>query len=67
MHKKAHDYDIGIYFEANGHGTAITKPGVQTGNEKLDKFLKIFNPAVGDGYTNILAIETALREMNMTI
>ena len=23
LHKKAHDYDIGVYFEANGHGTVL--------------------------------------------
>ena len=23
LHKKAHDFDIGVYFEANGHGTVL--------------------------------------------
>lgn len=23
VHKKAHEFDIGIYFEANGHGTVM--------------------------------------------
>ena len=23
LHKKASEYDIGIYFEANGHGTVL--------------------------------------------
>ena len=26
LHKKALDYDVGIYFEANGHGTVLFKP-----------------------------------------
>lgn len=23
LHKRAHDYDVGVYFEANGHGTVL--------------------------------------------
>lgn len=23
LHAKAHEYDIGVYFEANGHGTIL--------------------------------------------
>eukprot|EP01043_Picozoa_sp_COSAG02_P063840 COSAG02_NODE_9160_length_2306_cov_1.932941_1_plen_551_part_00 len=26
LHKKAHDFDIGVYFEANGHGTVLFGP-----------------------------------------
>ena len=26
LHKKAHDFDIGVYFEANGHGTVLVSP-----------------------------------------
>lgn len=25
LHHKANDYDVGIYFEANGHGTILFK------------------------------------------
>lgn len=25
LHHKANDYDVGIYFEANGHGTLLFK------------------------------------------
>jgi hypothetical protein len=30
LHRAAHKYDIGIYFEANGHGTFLAK------HEKFD-------------------------------
>lgn len=29
LHHKANDYDVGIYFEANGHGTLLFKDTVQ--------------------------------------
>ena len=28
LHPEAHAFDIGIYFEANGHGTALFSPGL---------------------------------------
>jgi len=28
LHHKANDYDVGIYFEANGHGTLLFKNSV---------------------------------------
>lgn len=28
LHHKANDYDVGIYFEANGHGTVLFKDAV---------------------------------------
>lgn len=28
LHHKANDYDVGIYFEANGHGTLLFKDAV---------------------------------------
>lgn len=29
LHHKANDYDVGIYFEANGHGTLLFKDAVR--------------------------------------
>ena len=37
LHEKAHHYDIGIYFEANGHGTVIFNDDYL---EKLEALLK---------------------------
>ena len=42
LHHKALDFDIGVYFEANGHGTVIFSTKAQqlireaAGNEKYD-------------------------------
>jgi len=30
VHPKAMDYDIGVYFEANGHGTVVFKDHVMS-------------------------------------
>lgn len=29
LHHKANDYDVGIYFEANGHGTVLFKDNIR--------------------------------------
>jgi len=29
LHHKANDYDVGIYFEANGHGTILFKNNIR--------------------------------------
>ena len=49
MHHKALDFDIGVYFEANGHGTVIFSSHAENaireaaGNERtLNKSLKKF-------------------------
>lgn len=58
LHAAAHKFDIGIYFEANGHGTVIFSPDVGDALEKeaaagcqsakyLIAFSKLMNQAVG--------------------
>lgn len=47
LHKKAREFDIGVYFESNGHGTILTKAGVlealKESNERLYLFLSLAN------------------------
>ena len=74
LDKKAKEYDIGIYFEANGHGTILFN------NSKLEpilislinkykernelkiflNFLQISNTLIGDAISNLLMIEAGL-------
>jgi phosphoacetylglucosamine mutase len=63
LHAEAKKYDIGIYFETNGHGTVLAT------NNVLSKFpiLKLFNQLVGDSVANLLAIMTILDSVNCTI
>lgn len=72
VHHKALDYDIGVYFEANGHGTIIFKESVkkqirESGHEKLINFVDLVNETVGDALSIMLAIEICLLENNWSI
>ncbi|OII72159.1 phosphoacetyl glucosamine mutase [Cryptosporidium ubiquitum] len=73
LHRKAEEYDIAIYFEANGHGTVIHKQeklkswvekisviGINNNSYKLlIYFLNLFNPVIGDAISDMLAFEIA--------
>lgn len=70
LHEAAHAFDVGIYFEANGHGTVLFK-------KEFIKYLKeiesechaakellavsrVINEAVGDAISDILLVEAAM-------
>lgn len=80
LHHKAEQYDIGVYFEANGHGTVITKYqkiiGVLRDNgfdledpavNKFLKFLLLTNEAVGDAMATLLMMEAYLKDSDFTL
>lgn len=83
LHKEAVKYDVGLYFEANGHGT-IHFSGACIG--KLEKYAtgdldptqrratdilrtlpRVVNQAVGDAVTDIFAIEAALKYLGWSL
>lgn len=35
LHPAAHAFDVGIYFEANGHGTVLFKPSLLAQLQKV--------------------------------
>lgn len=77
LHEAAHHFDIGIYFEANGHGMVLFKPAflektklvaADKGNKEAAAAASIFialsqavNQSVGDAISGILLVEAALR------
>lgn len=77
-HHEALAMDIGIYFEANGHGTVIfsdkfievctrvSKAGGATGAaaDRLLMLRDVINEAVGDAISVFLAVEAVLRLMD---
>ncbi|CAD8186336.1 unnamed protein product [Paramecium pentaurelia] len=72
LHRVAHEFDIGIYFEANGHGAVIYKDHVLSQLKEfelfeLELFLKLSNQAVGDAIINILMTEFLLNKLEITI
>ncbi|EHN02830.1 Pcm1p [Saccharomyces cerevisiae x Saccharomyces kudriavzevii VIN7] len=78
-HEAATQYDIGIYFEANGHGTIIfsekfhqtieselSKPNDHTlALKTLSCFAKLINQTVGDAMSDMLAVLATLAILKM--
>jgi phosphoacetylglucosamine mutase len=70
LHHEACKHDIGIYFEANGHGGIIFSekfrnfPNVP---KRLQILPSIINQFVGDAVTNMLLVESILAIKSMTI
>lgn len=83
LHKRAAQYDVGIYFEANGHGTVLfsdsflrwlhdAAPREEGGkrNEaaiRLVAVSEMVNQAVGDALSGILMVETVLQYRNWSL
>lgn len=74
LHHAAKRFDIGVYFEANGHGTVLfndnaidvirshdpQSPGQKHALETLDALIDLINQAVGDALSDLLLTEVAL-------
>lgn len=74
LHHAALAFDVGVYFEANGHGTvlfsnnAIEKiqelepesPGQAESLKKLRIFIDLINQTVGDALSDLLMVEVIL-------
>ena len=80
MHHKALKFDIGLYFEANGHGTIVSKydkiveilkeHDFDLNNVHIVKFLNFLlltNEAVGDAMAILVMMEIYLRDKDLTI
>ncbi|KAH9950396.1 phosphoacetylglucosamine mutase [Amylocystis lapponica] len=53
LHHAAEKYDIGVYFEANGHGTS-------TALGHIINLTQLINQTVGDGLSDMLLVEVVL-------
>lgn len=77
LHHAAMKFDIGIYFEANGHGTVVF-------SDKFDKLIRradkssdaqrrlhylsmVINEVVGDAIADLLAVESLLRWYGLSV
>lgn len=70
LHHQALKYDVGIYFEANGHGTVLFRPSfiarVQSlpaspAKQRLLGLAMLLNQATGDAIADLLAVDAVLR------
>lgn len=80
LHHEAEKYDIGVYFEANGHGTVIfSKEAEQkifahqaSSDEErealkvLQEFTKLINQTVGDAIADLLSVLVILHYLKLT-
>lgn len=74
LHHAAERYDIGVYFEANGHGTVLfspetidivsnfepSTPAQDNAVKQLKSLFKLINQAVGDAISDLLLVEVIL-------
>ncbi|NXI91054.1 AGM1 mutase, partial [Psophia crepitans] len=76
LHHKAQEFDVGVYFEANGHGTVLFSKAAETkirqlakeekDDEKreaakvLENMIDVINQTVGDAISDMLVIEAIL-------
>ncbi|KAG5439112.1 hypothetical protein PCANB_001411 [Pneumocystis canis] len=81
LHHTAMQYDCGIYFEANGHGTILFSPKMQsilssyktksstqlTALNCLKALINLINQTVGDALSNMLLVEVILAHKNWSI
>jgi len=67
LHHKATEFDIGVYFEANGHGTVVFSDKAKElirarGGDKLATLLDVVNETVGDAISDMLVVECVLAD-----
>uniref|UniRef100_A0A7S2WU77 Phosphoacetylglucosamine mutase n=1 Tax=Mucochytrium quahogii TaxID=96639 RepID=A0A7S2WU77_9STRA len=83
LHHKAVEYDIGVYFEANGHGTVLFKqPFISKLKEAADNLgqndqriacknmialEQLINQATGDAMADLLCVEAILMVEGMSL
>ncbi|KAL0951253.1 hypothetical protein HGRIS_007971 [Hohenbuehelia grisea] len=74
LHHAAEHYDVGVYFEANGHGTVLFSPSTQemlsqhqpstpaqsTALNHLINLTQVINQTVGDALSDMLLVEVVL-------
>ncbi|TFK20144.1 phosphoacetylglucosamine mutase [Coprinopsis marcescibilis] len=74
LHHAAEQFDIGVYFEANGHGTVLFSPSTierlethepstpaqSTALKHLNNLVQLINQTVGDALSDMLLVEVVL-------
>ena len=67
LHHEALKFDIGVYFEANGHGTVVFSDKAvasirEKGGAKLATLLDVINQTVGDAISDMMMVECVLAD-----
>lgn len=61
LHRAAKQFDLGVYFEANGHGTVLISQRALEAIPALVPYARLINQLVGDGIADMLLVEAILR------
>ena len=61
LHYEAVKYDIGVYFEQNGHGNVIFRDDI----ENLHHIKSLFHPNIGDGILDLLGVLYMLNNLGI--
>lgn len=70
LHHAAQEFDIGIYFEANGHGTVLFSDKYKSAAQispLLTQLYHLINPAVGDALSDLLLVDLLLRRKQWSL
>ncbi|XP_069707372.1 phosphoacetylglucosamine mutase [Phaenicophaeus curvirostris] len=83
LHHKAQEFDVGVYFEANGHGTVLFSKAAETtirqlakeekdgerreAAKMLENMINLINQTVGDAISDMLVIEAILALKGLTV
>ncbi|KAG1147130.1 hypothetical protein G6F37_007395 [Rhizopus arrhizus] len=81
LHHEAEKYDIGVYFEANGHGTVLFNPHALTtisaaeaetpaqnqAISQLKSLTELINQTVGDAISDMLLVEAILTNLQWSL
>lgn len=81
LHHMAQHYDVGVYFEANGHGTVLFSHRALTAIATaapadaaavaaladLRNLVDLINQTVGDALSDMLVVEAVLAHMHMSV
>lgn len=62
LHDEAVKYDIGVYFEQNGHGNVLFQKKIL----QLEPLSSCFHPNIGDGILDLFATLYILQELDMS-
>lgn len=72
LHHAAMEFDVGVYFEANGHGTVLFSEKYHqlvesTNNTSLRLLPRLINPAVGDALSDLLLVDALLQHLEWSL
>lgn len=63
LHAEAEKYDVGVYFEQNGHGNVL----FHKNHPQMTNIGCFFHPNIGDGILDLFATLYILQVLNMTV